>query len=205
MNFSGLFEIHLTVESDNYIELWKIARKNNYKLIHAVSKYGNQYMISKFSNRNSLEEILQKTDEVKKTLVSLNIIRTKIEMYPGSTGIPETCEEYKELSEKLSDDEYSDTIYFEFHLKVDGGDYEELNEICKKSSTARSKIFISVNLCSKDKDIILTIRTFNGRKKAIEVKNNFLNKLKELGYKFKDKIQEEFCIHDDNLDLDNPF
>lgn len=107
MEFSGLVEIHITIDpQSNYIPLWKFTRENECKLIYACSEDGqnpNQYMISKFTNKNSLDEMMEKIRilEDKLTTDKIHILRSKIELMVSSEGVPKTEEDYQKVKNYL--------------------------------------------------------------------------------------------------------
>jgi hypothetical protein len=198
MNFSGLVKIHITVDPENdFIKLWQFTQDNDCKLILACVKTGthpNQYMISKFTNKDSFTAMMDKLKslEYKMKEYGLKIIRSKIELMMSAEGIPKTHEEYEQVCKIL------EKPYFEFHVKTSSKDYTKLSKEC----SFFAGVGVSVNICGKDKDILLTIRCYTGKQKAIEYKNVVLDYFKDIGHKFKDQIQEEFCIYDDNKELD---
>jgi len=199
MSFSGLVEFHITVDPENnYINLWTYTKDNDCKLIHACSKNGvfpNQYMISKFSNKKSFEEMISKLTSLQEGIKNRNIkiVRSKIELMMSCEGVPKTQQEYEDLVSSLT---YKP--YFEFHVKFNVADYDTVNQICQHFD----KTAISVNICGHAKNILLTIRRYTYFEQALKDKDEILDHFKGLGYKFKEDIQQEFCIYDDNVELD---
>lgn len=200
MFFSGLVEYHVTVDPENnYINLWSYTKNNDCKLIYACSKTGefpNQYMISKFSNKKSFEEMISKLTSIKEKISNegIKIVRSKIELMMSCEGVPKTKVDYDNLVSKLPH-----KPYFEFHVKFNDADYDTVHEICKKYEQTA----ISVNICGHTKNILLTIRRYTFFEEAVKDKDEILNYFKSIGYKFKEDIQQEFCIYDDNVELDS--
>lgn len=199
--FSGLFEIHITVEPENnYIKLWYFCKIYEFKLLFAVysneESINNQYMLSKYSNKDSYDEIIYKMETICDLLEfhKIKIIRKKIEIIGINEFIPQSDNDYLSLKKVYDFSIY----YFEFHIKIIG-DYYKCLDLIKSYKNCN----ISVNLCSSSKEIILTVRSYSGFISASKYKNLIFNYLKEKGIKFIDCLQQEFVIYDTNLELDN--
>lgn len=205
----GLFEIHITVNTNNgYYPLWKYTHdKKDLKIILAVSEngdYKDQYMISKWKNGN-YQEVLDKTNQIVNDmkLNNIDILRVKIESMAHNDGVPYTEEQFNQfIQNKLTG-----KVYFEYHAKVDlnNNSYDKFNKWCNnQNSFKENDIYIanSVNICGS-KIPLLTIRCYNhGRQIAEFNKNLLLDDLKNFGFKIIGNIQQEFSLYDtfDNLD-----
>ena len=120
---SGLFEIHVTVDTDQgYYKLWEyVHKKKDMKLILATSEFGvckEQYMISKWKN-GTYKNAVDRANEIANDMAKegINVIRIKVESMAHNDGVPVTDDDFNQL---LQDTE---TIvgkpYFEFHAKID--------------------------------------------------------------------------------------
>jgi hypothetical protein len=207
---SGTFEIHVTVDpKNNYVKLLSFIEdhkfQRNFKLVYAVSSSGsNQYMLSYFTHKSDDRLAINSALDITKELEKNNIvvIRVKVEAHDAS-GIPITDREYRALVKHLSD-KYpyeSHKQYFEFHCKVN---HAELDlEQLEKDINDYKGTGISYNLCSSNKNPLLTIRAYDvGLTNAIAYKNTVMNHLKRYGYIFEDKIQQEFAVYDTNTAID---
>lgn len=201
-SYNGIFEIHITVDKEPNILLLKFA--SNYygslKIIHAVTSIkNNQYMISRFTRENSIEDAIKEAKKLEKDMkqYGLTILRNKVE-YHGN-------------EELLTNNDY-----FEFHIKINisksiNNDIDnEIGSIRKilKTKFSPNKIFIgySYNIMSRASlfDPIFTIRIFEMKLvDAIYFKDMIINKFKNNGYRFADKLQQEVSVYDTNVNLDN--
>jgi hypothetical protein len=208
---SGTFEIHITVDPKNnyvklldFIEARRFERK--FKLVYAVSSSeSNQYMLSYFTHKSDDRLAVNSALDIAKELEKNNIevVRVKVEAHDAS-GIPITDREYRALVKHLID-KYSyesHKQYFEFHCKVN---HSELDlEQLEKDINDYKGTGISYNLCSSNKNPLLTIRAYDvGLTNAIAYKNTVMNHLKRYGYIFEDKIQQEFAVYDTNTAIDD--
>jgi|GEM_PF-6218103 hypothetical protein len=208
---SGTFEIHITIDpKNNYVKLLDFieARKyqRKFKLVYAVSSAkNNQYMLSYFTHKSDDKLAVNSALDIAKDLEKNNIvvIRVKIEAHDAS-NIPTTDRDYRALIKHLSAkyNHQSSKQYFEFHCKVNHPelDLEQLErDISNYKATA-----ISYNLCSSNKNPLLTVRVYDaGLTNAIAYKNTVMNHLKRYGYVFEDKIQQEFAVYDSGSTVDD--
>jgi hypothetical protein len=194
----GIFEIHITVKND-YVKLITFIRDypSSMKIIYAVAINGNnQYMISKFTRENSIQNAMNTTNKISIDMKNygIQVIRKKIKWHYGEiTGY------------------HSFFLYFEYHVKISS---KTLNinkldfyldkirkELKKKEKKEINKLNYSYNLMSRNyMNPILTIRTTIPNHSYY--KDLILNTLKNNGFKFEDKIQQEVCVYDNNIDLD---
>lgn len=203
----GVFEIHITVDHEKnnkiYFNLISWARKyGKVKIIYAVSLSGNnQYMISYFTRKTNEDDAIktanQLADEIKG--YGMDVLRIKVESH-SANNTPMTNLEYDMFSRFLKNKYKVSKPYFEFHVKIsDNYDYEKLETIVKDFEG----VAVSYNLCSKNRLPLLTIRVYNlGFILAQKYKDDVLDKMKNMGYKFESAIQQEFSIYDTNPDLD---
>jgi len=205
---SGLYEIHITVDHNQgfYNLLNFVNSKKNMKILFAISRSNNyQYMVTHFTCKETIEQSVDKALSIATQLEKHNItiLRTKVEMR-NTINMPIDQEAYNILKHHL-DQTYNHTNgkpYFEFHLKISntGIDLDKLEDDVNQFENS----VISYNLCSIHKKPILTIRMYDtGYKDATNYKNTVVNSLKQLGYVFEDKIQEEFSVYDSNQSVDD--
>jgi hypothetical protein len=206
---NGVFEVHVTVDpEENYVKFIDYCDRNkshSMKIVYAVStKKNNQYMLSYFTRKEDDKDVVAGALKVAKEIQSLGIrvVRVKVEGH-GLQNTPMTNKDY-ELTAKYLTAKYEGQAghqYFEFHVKINphlGGSKEIESAISQYGGTA-----ISYNLCSANRKALLTVRVYDqGFIEAQVYKDTVMNTLKDLGYSFEDKIHQEFCIYDNNCDLD---
>lgn len=208
--FDGIFEIHITIDPEcNYVKLLGYVsqheKQKGMKIVFAVSSQkNNQYMLSYFTRKTDDRMAIDAAIQVAKELeeLEIKILRVKIEGH-NCIGTPQTTEDYKIVLKYLQN-KYAGmagTPYFEFHVKVsNANDITEL-EFAVSQFKGTS---VSYNLCSAEKKPILTIRVYGkGFIDAVKYKDEIMNSLKERGYVFENKIQEEFSIYDSNSGVDS--
>jgi hypothetical protein len=204
-SYNGIFEIHITVDREPNVLLLKFVSNyyNSLKIIHTITSIkNNQYMISRFTRENSIEDAIKEAKRLEKDMkqFGLNILRNKVE-YHGNEEL---------LSSK---------DYFEFHVKINCSKStnstissldDEINSVRKdiKSKYPKKRIFIgySYNVMSRSSlfDPIFTIRIFETKLvNAICFKDIIINRFKKGGYRFGDKLQQEVSIYDTNTEMDN--
>jgi hypothetical protein len=208
--FDGIFEIHITIDPEcNYVKLLDYVRQHEkqkgMKIVFAVSSQkNNQYMLSYFTRKTddkmAIDAALQVAKELDK--LEIKVLRVKIEGH-SCIGTPQTTEDYKIVLRYLQSkyEGRAGTPYFEFHVKVsNANDISELEfAVAQFKGTS-----VSYNLCSAEKKPILTIRVYGtGFTTAVKYKDEVMNSLKERGYVFENKIQEEFSIYDSNSSVDS--
>lgn len=208
----GTFEIHITIHPNNdYTKLLKYIydkrTERKFKLVFAVSGTNNQYMLSYFTRKDNDEAAVNSARQVAANLElnDISVSRVKVECH-DVRGIPMTDQDYTDMNRylNLKYNNECNKPYFEFHCKIDpnGGDLDDL----EKDVNQYKQCAVSYNLCSSNKNPILTIRVYDvGFVNAEKFKNEVMNSLKKLGYLFEDKIQKEFSIFDSNLQLDAGF
>lgn len=210
---NGIFEVHITVKpKKNYTTLLKYIEENRherkFKLVFAVSGKNNQYMLSYFTRKDddklAVESALQTAENLKKEGIS--VTRVKIEAH-DVRGLPLSNKDYEDMSDHLNlkYNRKCGKPYFEFHCKISPNDQNYLEDL-ENDVKKFDKCAISYNLCSSNKNPILTIRIYDvGFVNAEKYKDEVMNSLKKLGHIFEDKIQEEFSIFDSNPGLDEGF
>lgn len=231
LKINGIFEIHITVDNnESYTKLMTFSEKFGYKFLFAITKENNnQYMISHFTRKTSHIEAIKTALNIanKMTQYNIKIIRTKVELH-SIENMPHYKNELEYYNNNLSVSNIKKYLpnynisdfdfkpYFEYHIKLDTNNNSDLyeylennnifNNLCinKNEDNYDISCGVSHNICSKNRKPLLTIRIYNCNLfNAIEIKDNILNKLKEDGYKFVDILQQEYCIYDDNSQLDN--
>lgn len=209
-NIKGLFEIHVTVDNLDIVNLLFYCNQKNYKAIFACSGRGNdntqsQAMISKWCSGTS-DVAIQKANSIAKDLSEsgFSVVRTKVEARQCNNGVPATKEDAKKCILGT---------YFEFHLKYPPKDDHFGNEKLledalsvsgKIISECKFKFGVSTNILSQKVGSLFTIRVFDSwTEEAQSVKDQFLDGLKELGYRSNDGIQQEWAFFDTNESLDD--
>jgi hypothetical protein len=210
----GLFEIHITIDPEgNYVKLLhfcqKIYKSTNLKIIYAVSEVkNNQLMISHFTKKDNDHDAIKKAKYLENQIREFNIkiIRVKVEAH-NMKSFPFSMKDYKNYCEYIKKNygDISGIPYFEFHLKIGHNTINEnyLENLEKDISNFKG-VAISYNICSNNCKPLLTIRVYDiGYEMAHKYKDYVIDKLKEKGYVFDEKIQIEFSIYDNNCNLDN--
>jgi hypothetical protein len=206
---SGTFEIHITVNAENdYTRLWSFARLHKCKLILAAASNGifpNQYMISKWVHKSSLDDAVTKAKEYAAIMIKdfqIKVERVKVEAIANAQGVPVTDEEYATISNYLCDKYNNNTTpYFEFHMKVEPKNDETFADM--KANCENIGAAISINMCSAKKIPLVTLRYYGiGRENAETNLTSFKDKLVKMGYTEPDSIQKEFSCYDDNVSID---
>lgn len=211
---NGVFEIHITVDpKDNFVKLLNFVKKyektKGMKVVYAVSSVkNNQYMLSYFTrkadDRLAVNSALYIAEELYND--EIEVIRVKVEGH-NVFGTPMTDSEYHSIKEHLYQkyEHMCGKPYFEFHVKVSNNCLKDFcfnvleNDVVKYNNVA-----ISYNMCSSERKPLLTIRVYNkGFLNAQKYKDMVLDELKELGYMFENKIQQEFSIYDSNSVIDS--
>ena len=210
-SLNGIFEVHITVNpEDNYVSLlqYSMNQSRKMKLVFACSvAKNNQYMLSYFTRKTddklAVDGALQVESEIQS--LGVKVVRVKVESH-GAEGTPITTKDYEDSCEALKA-KYVDKVviwyepYFEFHCKIDSTD-ESIdtmeNDVSKYEGAA-----LSYNLCSQSKKPLLTIRVYDGFSNAQSYKDKVMNGLKEKGYVFEDKIQQEYSVFDSHSALDS--
>ncbi len=211
--FSGLFEVHITVQisDNNFITLLDFAskykQKKGMKVVFAASTVGNnQYMVSYFTFQHSEQFAIEKANQFKQELekdFGIHVLRVKVEGH-SATNIPQTTEVYQQAKAYIATHyPNSNKPYFEFHAKVSNVEqfgYSKLNDFMKLFD---GSVAMSINLCSASKKPLITIRKYEvGYQEAKEYKDAVLEQLKKEGLLFEPKLQEEFSVYDDYPQID---
>uniref|UniRef100_A0A6C0ED06 Uncharacterized protein n=1 Tax=viral metagenome TaxID=1070528 RepID=A0A6C0ED06_9ZZZZ len=185
-----------------------MSKTTNLKIVYAVSQVkNNQLMISHFTRKNNEKDAIIVARNIEKEMLSygIKVVRVKIESH-NMTSLPLTKKDYEE-TEKYLVEKYENVCgkpYFEFHIKI-GNNTKNENylETLENEIKHYTNVAISYNLCSANCKPLLTIRVYDqGYQMAQKYKDDILEKLKEDGYVFDDKIQIEFSIYDTNPKLD---
>nr|WQM86777.1 ankyrin repeat-containing protein [Marseillevirus cajuinensis] len=209
-NIKGLFEIHVTVDNVDIVDLLFYCKQNELKAIFACSGEGNdnsqaQAMLSKWCSATS-DIAISKANSIASDLSDkgFSVIRTKVEAMQCNEGVPNN----KEDSQKCILG-----TYFEFHLKYPPRDgrignrkiLEDAGKVAANiSSCCKFKFGVSTNILSQKVGSLFTIRVFDSwKEEAQNVKDQFLDGLKELGYRSNDSIQQEWAFFDTNEALDD--
>ena len=193
---SGLFEYHVTVDTDNMKGFKALCKEKGCKPIIielARGVYSTQVMSSSY-HRGKFPDAILDIHRLGKEFEErgYHCKRLKIESMASNPGIPITRGEHYS---------WGPGIYFEFHYKVQvytEGQYLRLCEAC----TAESKhLHVSKNPI-KPGFYYVTLRCFQcGKKSAMGRHKKTLKFLEDLGYPAL-KNEREFVVYDTNLELD---
>ncbi|BAU80248.1 conserved putative ankyrin repeat-containing protein [Tokyovirus A1] len=209
-NIKGLFEIHVTVDNLDVVDLLFYCKQKNYKAIFACSGRGSdntqsQAMMSKWCSGTS-DVAIQKANSIAKDLSEsgFSVLRVKVEAMQCNEGVPATKEDAKKCILGT---------YFEFHLKYPPRECRLENEklfedACLVSAKIKSecefKFGVSTNILSQKVGSLFTIRVFDSwKEEAQSIKDQFLDGLKELGYRSNDGIQQEWAFFDTDKTIDD--
>lgn len=197
MNYSGLFEIHISVDPTKIADLRLFCIKENIKPILACSKTGtnkNQLMISKWTNGNYIKafQIMHDISE-KLNKNNITVVRSKIEAMQSNNDIPQD-------ENNIFTDEY---FYFEYHMKYivkNSDEYDMLEKYVNMFGGA-----VSFNAFKENINALVTLRIAGtrGLNKATKMKNEFIDKLKNHDFNFTCEIQREFSVYDSNVKYDD--
>lgn len=203
--FSGIFEVHITVEYEGkFVKLYDfILKHQQLKMVFAVSSVNNnQLMVSYFSKQASEKLVIDSANKLAKEMEQneIKVLRVKVEGH-NVKNTPQTSLDFFEVKNYLYKNYKYERPYFEFHVKVNITSHcLVLERICGNFPF----VAVSYNICSSNCKPLLTIRVYNeGFIQAKRYKDKVLNYLKSCGYTFDDKIQQEFSIYDTNVELDN--
>jgi hypothetical protein len=204
---AGLFEIHLTVD----IEDRSMAFLENYhrKFTQACEEAKCKTESLKLDSGNfpiqimtvswqkgSVDQAIHQMKTLKEFLSAkgFKIIREKIEADASNRGVPQTDEEAKH---------YLGSNYFEFHLSVEPTKAAKapLEEISKRfSGYLASELF---EADKRGKTRYITLRYYRiGLKTAESNLEQAIAILKESGYRVCGKVEMEYAIFDNNLEID---
>lgn len=210
----GVFEIHITVDPEkNFVKLLNFVKKyeksKGMKVVYAVSSVkNNQYMLSYFTRKNNdtlaVNSALNIANEL--CIDGIKVARVKVEGH-NVNGTPMTNREYDAIKQYLTNkyDNGCGKPYFEFHVKISNRQTEDLRfDVLENDIQKYNGVAVSHNLCSSDRKPLLTIRVYDkGFINAQKYKDMVINDLKNIGYIFENKIQQEFSIYDSNASIDN--
>jgi hypothetical protein len=203
MDIKGLFEIHITVDhSQGFIDLYNFVNtsKEKLKLVLACMDKSEQYMLTKWCANRTVDEAIDIANNVADIMKSkgLKVTRVKVESTSINTGVPQTTEDYVLAVEQLSKHSENRDIYTEFHYKIlNITDWRDLSTIVQKHGAA-----VSVNLCGKEKKILLTLRCYDGFVEAYRARDLLFKNLQEDGVVLSEEGQSEFSVYDSYPELD---
>lgn len=208
-NIYGLFEIHITIDTENYgfYRLWELSAREKIKIIFAVAdkgKYPHQYMTGVWFSGDFASALeMMRGLESRMAAAGIIIMRSKIEAMASNEGVPANdCEfcGYMEANAGI----LVGRPYFEYHTKVILRGEQTCSELAAQcTSTDNVKCAVSINLCGSQKPL-LTIRVYNhGREYADEQKDKIVAALATAGYTVSDKMQREFSVYDSNDAIDS--
>lgn len=178
-----LYEIHITVKTDNTSAFVAVCKKIGVKpIIIDTIKGDNQIMTS---SKHVGEDYISVLNRMKSNLEKqFEILRCKVEIKP-------------ELQKNAK------FIYYESHLRlklVKNKNYTELFNYCKQTS-----FHVSKNLFKKDAIFdyqMITYRDYNSSfedfNKSIQIMIDYLSK-NSIIY---DKVEIEECVYDSNISVD---
>jgi len=198
---TGLFEVHITIGSDNEKELFcyvlnlKNARPSNIirpKITCAQAFYGKcpkQLMLTCWLNSNS-NDVVEQVKQISKGMADRNIVikRVKIESMMSNQNVP-----------MEADDEH----YYEFHGKVKINSTDDWNFIAK--SLVNHSVHLSSNTYSKTGFMqpIFTLRCYKMKyTDALDKLQVIVCDLEENGFELNGNIQKEYSVYDDNVFVD---
>ncbi len=189
-----LFEIHLSVDPDQYIPLQAYCAEHGHKMILVKNSHGLndwQLILTLWISRDTGKAAIYRALDLKKTFSSagFSILRTKVEYELNDSKIPEDLEVMQ--------------CYYEFHLKIPTKDRIAFEALMDKSEVHQVKWSVLVQ--SKESQFlpIATIRTEKTTlEKALAAKNKFMDMLKANGIHVHQKMHQELCIFYDNPGLD---
>lgn len=204
-NISGLFEIHITaVWGNDLTKLYEFAIDHKLKLVLASMRRGlhpNQYMLTKWTNKESVDKAIEKADDLASKMRSagIEVARVKVESIASNPGVPRSQEDYNWFVNEARCEPRG--IYTEFHGKVDitGKTWFGLEDVV----TTMRWCGISVNLCGKEKRVLVTVRSHTDYLTGVDTKDILFERIKSAGFKFVDAVQHEFSVYDSNPQLDD--
>jgi predicted nucleotidyltransferase len=197
----GTFEFHITVQTDED-EKTNVKTFKKYCLDHKLKpivilldkgKHPTQVMTSSYHNGvfpdniNHINEVAQGLKDA-----GFKLKRVKIESMASNKGVPTTPELHAT---------WDKNCYFEFHYKIHIDDKDQLRRLTDFCTQWKPRLYVSKNQVRK-KYNFATLRMFEcGREKAFEEYQAIEKALLEEGYKIN-KIEREFVVYDNNLELD---
>lgn len=202
---NGLFEIHITVDIDDFVPFSFYCWENKLKRMLACSKYGDhpqQLMLTCWKNGTEVEAIKYAkvlAEDLK--LKGMNPIRTKVESIISNDGVPEnntrfsTGQGHHYYTKKEEE-------YFEYHVKMEidkPGEWEVLAKAIKPVNA-----HLSYNGLNRERIVpIVTLRVYGkGKREAEKTKDRLFELMKKAGFNTHNQIQKEYSVYDDNPNLD---
>lgn len=189
-----LFEIHISVDPDQFIELQAYCAVNGMKVLLVKNTRGLhqwQLLVTVWVMRETGEQAIQRAQELAAELeaVNLRVMRTKVEF---------------ELNEsKISEELMSRCCYYEFHIKIPTNDLIKFEAIKKASELHQIKWSVLVQSKETQFMPIATIRTkCLDVQEAVATKNRFMDMLKAMNVRVHSKMHQEMCIYDNFEGLD---
>lgn len=186
-----MFEIHLTVETNDIDKFKEDCINNNVKPIVIALQDNNDKLLMldvMTSSKHKHDDYISESKKIKKVFEDIGYItkRIKIEVNPYHYNITEV----------------HDKNYFESHFRIitDNRNYVSLKQICINNNYHLSKNMFK-KLDGSNFYIMSTIRLYNSTLKEFE---NKIEKIKSDLHDFKyDKIEVECCVYDTNIEHDN--
>lgn len=183
-----LYEIHVTVETDNIEQFVLDCKQIGVKPIVIETErnnvFGKQVMTSSKHSGDSYKNTL--TSICKQLEVNYKIVRQKVEIFPEDTKHP-------------------DHIYYESHIRLKlkpGFDRTPIEDLCDMFGFHMSK-----NLFKKDDNFVYQMITYRSNgKKPIQQFDDVIDAMvwhlssKKIEF---DKVEIEECIFDTNVSIDN--
>jgi NifU-like protein involved in Fe-S cluster formation len=203
MDIKGLFEIHITVNhKQGFIDLYNYVNtsKDKLKLVLACMDKSEQYMLTKWCANKTVNEAIDIANNLADNMKSkgLTVSRVKVESVISNEGVPQTSEDYRLAIEQLSKHSTNKDIYSEFHYKIlNNIEWKDLTTLAQKHGAA-----ISVNLCGKEKKVLLTLRCYDGIVEACKVRDFLFKNLQIEGIHLSGEGQSEFSVYDTYPELD---
>lgn len=201
-----LYEIHISINIKNALDEIKwiyYCKEKKFKNIRVLNDKGlndTQYMISKFCNRDSEEEVIKYAEQLSTDIKKNNfdVIRVKVEGMLIN-------KKYDGVNLDNCDDNGK---YWEIHFKISVDTYSEFNELLKYHDSLHNEfdkikdglsnqIGLSLSCYSQTQYPIITIRLNESTSQnALDIKNKVINLYKKKSYHISERIQEEISIYD---------
>ena len=189
-----LFEIHITLDADNYILAKQVCLNESWGYVLVKNEYGKnpwQLIVTQWVNQDTRADAIARSQELAAHLRSkgMIVVRTKVE-----------CE----LS-NLSDADYTlqPGEYFEFHTKIPI--QQSSQYIFVKQLGISHGVVWSTLVQSKSKDFtpISTLRFKQGTKSEALIRQaKWIDELNRHNVHQSTKMHQELCIYDDNEEYD---
>ncbi len=195
----GLFEVHLIVRVGDQARLFAFYNDHSTQWIRprptcAQAFYGlypTQPMLTLWL-RGTDKSVLKEAGGIMSLMEKegMNVIRLKVEAMPGSTGVPESVQDYQ---------------YYEFHFKVAIGHSREWHKLAKICAQYGAHLFFnSYSQTCRFKPVVTLRRydsTFEDAEKALNDLRDDISNHPE--FIMSSGIDKEYSVLDSNVLLDD--